>query len=77
MGKTDLEIAADAIKYCRSELDKYRRVVIRADKCKMHPPSETIYDNWIYNIQRLEYILGEREERPIPPWYDKKNYKGE
>ena len=73
MGKTDLEIAVDAIRYCRSELSKYRRIVDGADRSKIR----ITYDNWIYNIQRLEYILGEREERPIPPWHDKKNYKGE
>lgn len=77
MGKTDLEIAVDAIKYCRSELSRYRRIIVGADRCEIHTPSKATYDNWIYNIQRLEYILGEREECPIPPWYNKKNYKGE
>lgn len=78
MGKTDLEIAVDAIRYCRSELSKYRRVVANADaKSTIRTPSKATYDNWIYNIQRLEYILGERTECPTPPWYDKKNYKGE
>lgn len=77
MGKTDLEIAVDAIKYCRSELRKYRRIVADAGRSKTRTLSKATYDNWIYNMQRLEYILGEREECPIPPWYNKKNYKGE
>lgn len=67
MGKTDLEIAVDAIKYCRSELNRYRRMVAAADRCEIHAPSQATYDNWIYDIQRLEYILGEREGYPTPP----------
>ena len=77
MGKTDLEIAVDAIKYCRSKLAMYHSMGAAADRCEIHTPSQATYDNWIYDIQRLEYILGEREGYPTPPWYNKKNYKGE
>ena len=32
MRKTDIEIAADAIKYCRKELNEYRNLIERAEE---------------------------------------------
>ena len=31
MRKTEIEIAADAIKYCKSELLKFRRLILQAE----------------------------------------------
>ena len=51
--KTDIEIAADAIKYCRKELEKYNHLLSKYDE---------------YEKQKLEYVLGLSNERPMFPY---------
>lgn len=68
MKKTDIEIAADAIKYCRKELNEYRAMVERMEESN-HQVSEKTFCNWIYKIEKLEFVLGERDKPPVPLWY--------
>lgn len=69
MRKTEIEIAADAIKYCRNELSKFRRLISQAEFGEWNKqPSEDVVKAWQYEAARLEYILGEREEMPKPYW---------
>lgn len=69
MRKTEIEIAADAIKYCRSELLKFRKLISQAEFGELtRQPSDVMIEQWKYEAARLEYILGEREEMPKPYW---------
>ena len=69
MRKTDIEIAADAIKYCRSELSKFRRLILQAECEELRrQPSDEMIKQWRYEAARLEFVLGEREEMPLPYW---------
>ena len=69
MRKTDIEIAADAIKYCKKELLKLQGWILKAEMGELNKqPSEDVIKAWYYEAARLEYILGEREEMPEPYW---------
>ena len=69
MKKTEIEIAADAIKYCKIELLKLRRLILQAELGETkRPVSECMLEHWRYEAARLEVILGESEEMPIPFW---------
>lgn len=70
MKKTDIEIAADAIKYCRKKLNEYRAMIERAEK-NNYRVSEKTFCNWTYEIEKIEFVLGERDKPPIPSWWDK------
>ena len=66
MRKTDIEIAADAIKYCRKELNEYQNLIERVEENDCHQVSERTLRIWAYKIKKLEFILGERDISPIP-----------
>ena len=66
--KTDIEIAADAIKYCRKELEKYNHLLSKYDEYEKQIFSERTVAMWEYERQRLEYILGLSDKRPIYPF---------
>ena len=69
MRKTDIEIAADAIRYCKAELLKFRRLILQADLGELtRQPSDGMIEQWKYEAARLEFILGESEEMPKPYW---------
>ena len=69
MRKTDIEIAADAIIYCKSELSKFKRLIRQAELGETKRPiSENMLEQWRYEAARLEFILGESEEMPKPYW---------
>lgn len=69
VNKTDIEIAADAIKYCRGKLRTYETLILRAELGDLNKPvSDGMIEEWRYEAQRLEYILGESEEMPKPYW---------
>ena len=69
MRKTDIEIAADAIKYCKKELSRFRGMISAAECGEFNKqPSETVIKAWYYEAGKLEYVLGEREEMPLPYW---------
>lgn len=71
MRKTDVEIAAEAIKYCKSELCKFNRLISDYEKGKLPKANESVYKSWTYEAQRLEYVLGLRSSSPTPPpWYE-------
>lgn len=75
MQKTDLEIAFDAIKYCRAKLGEYYNLIDKyenEDFKKM--PSKTTYQQFQFEAARLEYILGMRVEKPQWKDYVKENY---
>ena len=69
MRKTEIEIAADAIKYCKAELLKLKWLILQAELGETKRPiSEGILEQWRYEAARLAFILGESEEMPIPFW---------
>ena len=69
MKKTEIEIAADAIRYCKSELAKFRRLITYAELGELkRQPSDTTIKQWEYEAARLAFILGESEEMPLPYW---------
>ena len=69
MRKTDIEIAADAIRYCKNELSKLNRLIHKAELGETNRPvSDGMIEQWRYEVARLEFILGEREEMPKPYW---------
>lgn len=69
MKKTEIEIAADAIKYCKTELLKLKRLILQAELGETKRPiSEGMLEQWRYEAAKLEFILGESEEIPIPFW---------
>ena len=69
MRKTDIEIAADAINYCKGKLKTYETLILRAELGDLNKPvSDSMIEQWKYEAQRLEYILGDREEMPAPYW---------
>ena len=69
MRKTEIEIAADAIKYCKTELLKLKRLILQAELGETkRPVSERMLEQWRYEAARLEFILGESEEMPKPYW---------
>ena len=69
MRKTEIEIAADAIKYCKSELLKLRRLILQAELGELtRQPSNKLIEQWKYEAAKLAFILGESEEIPKPYW---------
>ena len=69
MRKTEIEIAADAIKYCRNELSKFRRLITYAELGELkRQPSDGTIEQWKYEAARLAFVLGESEEMPLPYW---------
>lgn len=66
--KTDIEIAADAIKYCRRELEKYNNLLAKYDEYEKDIVSERTIAMWEYGRQRLEYVLGLSDKRPVFPY---------
>ena len=62
--KTDIEVAADAIKYCKKELKKYNNLLAKYEDIV----SERTIAMWEYERQRLEYVLGLSDRRPIFPY---------
>lgn len=69
MRKTDIEIAADAIKYCKDKLSNFKRLIHQAERGETNRPiSENMLAQWEYEAARLEFILGENEEMPKPYW---------
>lgn len=69
MKKTDLEIAFDALKYCKAELNKFYNLIDKYEnKDFKKMPSKTTYQQFCFEAARLEYILGMREEKP--QWKD-------
>ena len=65
--KTDIEIAADAIKYCKNELNKYNGLLEKYENTNMDVSERTIA-MWKFERQRLEYVLGLSDKRPIFPY---------
>lgn len=69
MRKTEIEIAADAIKYCKAELLKLKRLILQAELGETKRPiSEDMLEQWRYEAAKLAFILGESEEMPMPYW---------
>lgn len=69
VNKTDIEIAADAIRYCRAKLNTYETLLLKAKLGDLNKPvSDGMIEQWRYEAQRLEFILGESEEMPKPYW---------
>lgn len=69
MRKTEIEIAADAIRYCKDKLRAYETLLLKAELDDLNRPvSDGMIAQWRYEAQRLEYILGDREEMPAPYW---------
>ena len=69
MRKTDIEIAADAIRYCKDKLSYFKRLILQAELGETKRPiSENMLAQWEYEAARLEFILGERKEMPLPYW---------
>ena len=69
MRKTEIEIAADAIKYCKDKLSHFQRLIRQAELGEnSRPVSENMLAQWEYEVARLEFILGESEEMPKPYW---------
>ena len=69
MRKTEIEIAADAIRYCKGELLKFQRLILQADLGELkRQPSDEMIEQWKYEAARLEFILGESKEMPKPYW---------
>lgn len=67
--KTDIEVAADAIKYCRRELEKYNNILAKYEYEGYEKDiSERTIAMWEYEKQRLEYVLGLSDRRPIFPY---------
>lgn len=66
--KTDIEIAADAIKYCRQELKKYNNLLSKCEDFDKEILSERTIAMWEYERQKLEYVLGLSDKRPIYPF---------
>lgn len=69
--KTDIEVAADAIRYCRRELERYNNLLSKYEDFEKEILSERTIAMWEYERQRLEYILGLSDKRPVYP-FDKK-----
>lgn len=66
MKKTDFEIAAEAIQYCKAKLKYYYDLIDNYERnINAKPPSEQVYHSWQFEAARLEYILDIREDRPI------------
>ena len=65
--KTDIEVAADAIKYCRNELNKYNYLLEKYENTNMDV-SERSIAMWEFGRQRLEYVLGLSDKRPVFPY---------
>lgn len=65
--KTDIEIAADAIRYCRRELEKYNNLLSEYEDFKKEISERTIA-MWEYERQKLEYVLGLNDKRPVYPF---------
>lgn len=78
--KTDIEVAADAIKYCRRELKKYDDLLAKYEDYEKDVIGERTIAMWEYERQRLEYVLGISDVRPIFPYvkedihYGNKNF---
>ena len=69
MRKTEIEIAADAIRYCKDKLSNFKRLIRQAELGETNRPiSENMLTQWKYEAARLEFILGESEEMPKPYW---------
>ena len=66
--KTDIEIAADAIKYCRKELEKYNHLLSKYDEYEKQIFSKRTIAMWEYEKQKLEYVLGLSNESPMFPY---------
>lgn len=66
--KTDIEVAADAIRYCRRELERYNNLLSKYEDFEKEILSERTIAMWEYERQRLEYILGLSDKRPIYPF---------
>lgn len=66
--KTDIEIAADAIKYCRKELEKYNHLLSKYDEYEKQIFSKRTIAMWEYEKQKLEYVLGLSDRRSIYPF---------
>lgn len=67
--KTDIEIAADAIKYCRRELKKYNDLLAKYyDEYEKQIFSKRTIAMWEYEKQKLEYVLGLSDRRSIYPF---------
>ena len=66
--KTDIEIAADAIKYCRNELEKYNHLLSKYDEYEKQIFSKRTIAMWEYEKQKLEYVLGLSDRRSIYPF---------
>ncbi len=78
--KTDIEVAADAIKYCRRELKKYNDLLVKYEEYEKDVIGERTIAMWEYERQRLESVLGISDVRPIFPYvkedihYGNKNF---
>ena len=69
MRKTEIEIAADAIRYCKGELLKFKRLILQTELGELtRQPSDEMIEQWRYEAARLEFILGESEKMPKPYW---------
>lgn len=68
--KTEIEIAADAIKYCRNELKKYDGLLSEYGDLTVskRTVSERTIAMWEYERSKLEYVLGLSDKRPIFPF---------
>lgn len=66
--KTDIEVAADAIRYCRRELERYNNLLSKYEDFEKEILSERTIAMWEYERQRLEYVLGLSDKRPVYPF---------
>lgn len=72
--KTDIEVAADAIRYCRRELEKYNDLLAKYEDYEKDISERTI-TMWEYEKQRLEYVLGLSDRRPVYPFSKEEKVK--
>lgn len=70
--KTDIEVAADAIRYCRRELEKYNNLLSKYENFEKEILSERTIAMWEYERQRLEYVLGLSDRKPVYPFSKEK-----
>lgn len=66
MRKTEIEIAADCIKYCKKDLQRFEECLFRAEMGNLpNKPSEMTIRAWQSKAKELREILDMREDEPI------------
>ena len=74
MKKTELEIAVDAIKYCRSELSKFRRLILQAEceELRRQPSDEMIKQQielYTSNNTKITELKEEKLNKTLYKWW--------